>query len=152
MTTRSLRSLSSDCIRPAFLPPLGRTHEARREARDLGRCCLPRLLLGPAPGGRVRPPLRAAAPASPRDACLPPARFERTLGGCRQSLRPLKEHKLLHQSRSLAARAGRWSAQHRKTAVLGWILFVVLATVVGGRVGLNAIDESASGSGESKRG
>ena len=33
------------------------------------------------------------------------------------------------QSRNLAARAGRWSAQHRKTAILGWILFVVLATV-----------------------
>ena len=56
------------------------------------------------------------------------------------------------QSRNLAARAGRWSAQHRKTAILGWIVFVVLATVIGGRVGLNEIDESASGSGESKRG
>ena len=55
-------------------------------------------------------------------------------------------------SRNLAARAGRWSAQHRKTAILGWILFVVLATVIGGRVGLNEIDESAQGSGESKRG
>ena len=55
-------------------------------------------------------------------------------------------------SRNLAARAGRWSAQHRKTAILGWIVFVVLATVVGGRVGLNEIDESAQGSGESKRG
>src|SRR5918997_5262151 len=56
------------------------------------------------------------------------------------------------QSRNLAARAGRWSAQHRKTAILGWILFVVLATVIGGKVGLNEIDESAAGSGESKRG
>ena len=34
------------------------------------------------------------------------------------------------QSRNLAARAGRWSAEHRKTAILGWILFVVLAVVV----------------------
>ena len=56
------------------------------------------------------------------------------------------------QSRNLAARAGRWSAQHRKTAILGWILFVVLATVVGGKVGQNDLDESAAGSGESKRG
>src|SRR4051794_32954309 len=53
---------------------------------------------------------------------------------------------------NLAARAGRWSAQHRKTAIIGWIVFVVLAVVVGGRIGLNALDESASGSGESKRG
>ena len=56
------------------------------------------------------------------------------------------------QSRNLAARAGRWSAQHRKTAILGWILFVVLATVLGGKVGQNELDESAAGSGESKRG
>ena len=56
------------------------------------------------------------------------------------------------QSRNLAARAGRWSAQHRKTAILGWIAFVVLAAVLGGKVGLNDIDESAQGNGESKRG
>jgi RND superfamily putative drug exporter len=54
--------------------------------------------------------------------------------------------------RNVAARAGRWSAQHRKTAILGWILFVVLATVLGGQVGQNDLDESARGSGESKRG
>ena len=56
------------------------------------------------------------------------------------------------QSRNLAARAGRWSARHRKTAILGWIAFVVLATVLGGKVGQNDLDESASGNGESKRG
>ena len=56
------------------------------------------------------------------------------------------------QSRNLAAQAGRWSSQHRKTAILGWIVFVVLATVLGGRVGQNDLDESASGNGESKRG
>ena len=56
------------------------------------------------------------------------------------------------QSRNPAARAGRWSAKHRKTAVLGWILFVVLATVLGGKIGQNDLDESARGSGESKRG
>ena len=56
------------------------------------------------------------------------------------------------QSRNPAARAGRWSAKHRKTAILGWLLFVVLATVIGGKVGQNDLDESATGSGESKRG
>ena len=56
------------------------------------------------------------------------------------------------QSRNPAARAGRWSAKHRKTAILGWILFVVLATVVGGKVGQNDLQDSATGSGESKRG
>ena len=56
------------------------------------------------------------------------------------------------QSRNPAARAGRWSAKHRKSAILGWILFVVLATVVGGKVGQNDLEASATGSGESKRG
>ncbi|MEA2134501.1 MAG: hypothetical protein QOC68_2410 [Solirubrobacteraceae bacterium] len=56
------------------------------------------------------------------------------------------------QSRNLAARAGRWSSQHRKTAILGWIVFVVLAAVLGGKVGQNELDVSASGNGESKRG
>jgi uncharacterized membrane protein YdfJ with MMPL/SSD domain len=56
------------------------------------------------------------------------------------------------QSRNPAARAGRWSAKHRKTAILGWLLFVVLATVLGGKVGQNDLDEGARGNGESKRG
>jgi uncharacterized membrane protein YdfJ with MMPL/SSD domain len=55
-------------------------------------------------------------------------------------------------SRNFAARAGRWSAQHRKTAILGWFLFVVLATVIGGAVGQKNVADSAQGNGESKRG
>ena len=55
------------------------------------------------------------------------------------------------KSRNLAARAGRWSATHRKTAVIGWILFVVLATVVGGKVGQQNLESSKMGNGESKR-
>src|SRR3954465_6212201 len=56
------------------------------------------------------------------------------------------------QSRNVAARAGRWSAQHRKTAILGWILFVVFAAVAGGPIGQRELDDSAAGNGESKRG
>src|ERR671912_540031 len=55
-------------------------------------------------------------------------------------------------SNNLAARAGRWSASHRKTAILGWLLFVVLATVIGGSVGQKQLDQSSMGNGESKRG
>ncbi|MFI8853806.1 MMPL family transporter [Streptomyces sp. NPDC053499] len=36
----------------------------------------------------------------------------------------------------LAARLGGWSTRHRRTAVFGWLLFVVLATVLGGMAGL----------------
>jgi RND superfamily putative drug exporter len=55
------------------------------------------------------------------------------------------------QPRNLAARAGRWSATHRKTAILGWILFVVLASVIGGKVGQQNLESSKMGNGESKR-
>jgi RND superfamily putative drug exporter len=55
-------------------------------------------------------------------------------------------------TRNLAARAGRWSAQHRRRAVLGWLAFVVLATVLGGMVGQRTIGDGASGNGESRRG
>ena len=31
------------------------------------------------------------------------------------------------QKRNLAARMGRWSAQHRKKAIFGWLAFVIVA-------------------------
>jgi uncharacterized membrane protein YdfJ with MMPL/SSD domain len=55
------------------------------------------------------------------------------------------------QPRNLAARAGRWSATHRKTAIIGWLLFVVLATMIGGKVGQQNLESSKMGNGESKR-
>ena len=54
-------------------------------------------------------------------------------------------------SRSLAARAGRWSAQHRKKAILGWFAFVILATVIGGAVGQKTLTDVEMGNGESQR-
>lgn len=54
------------------------------------------------------------------------------------------------RSRNIAARAGRWSARHRKTAIWGWILFVLVATVLGGAVGTATLAEEDSGNGESR--
>ncbi|HEX4734863.1 MAG TPA: MMPL family transporter [Thermoleophilaceae bacterium] len=51
----------------------------------------------------------------------------------------------------LAARAGRWSAHHRKVAVLGWIGFVIAAVVVGGAIGTRQIASDDFGVGESGR-
>jgi uncharacterized membrane protein YdfJ with MMPL/SSD domain len=56
------------------------------------------------------------------------------------------------QSRNFAARAGRWSAQHRKKAILGWFAFVIIATVLGGMVGTKTLADEDTGNGESKRG
>jgi RND superfamily putative drug exporter len=51
---------------------------------------------------------------------------------------------------NLAARAGRWSAQHRKIAILGWIAFVVLATVGGGMIGTKSLSDAEMGNGSSR--
>ncbi|MDQ0796743.1 MMPL family transporter [Streptomyces sp. B1I3] len=53
--------------------------------------------------------------------------------------------------RNLAARIGVWSAHHRKTAVLGWLLFVVLAAGAGGASGMVEMSESENGAGDSAR-
>ena len=53
--------------------------------------------------------------------------------------------------KNIAARAGRWSAQHRKKAILGWLAFVVLAVFIGGSVGTKTLSQSDNGSGESGR-
>ena len=55
------------------------------------------------------------------------------------------------RSTNLAARMGRWSARHRKTAIFGWLAFVVLAFAAGIVSGTTKIDQATSGVGESGR-
>jgi uncharacterized membrane protein YdfJ with MMPL/SSD domain len=57
----------------------------------------------------------------------------------------------MKQTRSIAARAGRWSATHRKTAIWGWLAFVVAAFAIGGAVGTNTLQQDQLGVGESGR-
>jgi uncharacterized membrane protein YdfJ with MMPL/SSD domain len=52
---------------------------------------------------------------------------------------------------NIAARAGRWSASHRKTAILGWLAFVVTAVLLGGAAGINYQRAEDLGAGESGR-
>ncbi|MFD6432367.1 MMPL family transporter [Streptomyces venezuelae] len=53
--------------------------------------------------------------------------------------------------RNLAARLGVWSAHHRKAAILGWLVFVVLATVIGGATGTVTASDEEMGVGDSGR-
>jgi RND superfamily putative drug exporter len=55
------------------------------------------------------------------------------------------------QSNNLAARAGRWSAEHRKAAILGWLAFVIVAVVLGGAMGTKHIAQDNNGVGEAGR-
>ncbi|HZM18737.1 MAG TPA: MMPL family transporter [Gaiellaceae bacterium] len=52
---------------------------------------------------------------------------------------------------NLAARMGRWSAGHWKTATFGWLALVVIAFAIGGAVGTKTIDPNTAGPGESGR-
>ena len=54
-------------------------------------------------------------------------------------------------SNNFAARAGRWSARHRKTAIFGWLAFVAVTAVGGGAAGLNTFVWQENGPGESGR-
>ena len=54
-------------------------------------------------------------------------------------------------TRNLAARAGAWSARHRAKAIVGWLVFVVLAVVVGGSIGTQSLQDEDLGVGESRQ-
>ena len=51
----------------------------------------------------------------------------------------------MQKKQNLAARAGRWSAQHRKKAIFGWLAFVIVATLIGGNLGTKTIPTDEEG-------
>src|SRR5689334_10327644 len=51
----------------------------------------------------------------------------------------------------IAARAGRWSARHKKTAIFGWLAFVVIALMIGNMAGTKKPTDAQQFDGESKR-
>ncbi|MBJ7459688.1 MAG: MMPL family transporter [Thermoleophilaceae bacterium] len=53
--------------------------------------------------------------------------------------------------RNIAARAGRWSATHKKTAILGWFVFVIAAFMIGGAVGQKNLEPFEVFTGESAK-
>ena len=57
----------------------------------------------------------------------------------------------MNRSDNIAARAGRWSAQHRKKAVFGWLAFVIASVVIGGMVGTNTLESEEGGVRDSGR-
>jgi uncharacterized membrane protein YdfJ with MMPL/SSD domain len=55
------------------------------------------------------------------------------------------------ENRNLAARAGRWSAQHRKIAIWGWLGCVLVVFVIGNAAQTVTQENAQSGVGESGR-
>src|SRR5262245_61254639 len=50
---------------------------------------------------------------------------------------------------NLTARAARWSAAHRRTAVLGWFAFVLVAFAIGSAAGVVFLKDEETGIGDS---
>ena len=57
----------------------------------------------------------------------------------------------LKKSNNIAARMGRWSASHWKTAVFGWLAFVIAAVMIGQAIGTKQIDQNNSNVGQAHR-
>ena len=57
----------------------------------------------------------------------------------------------LKRSNNIAARMGRWSASHWKTAVFGWLVFVAAAFMLGMNVGTKNIKEEDYNTGQSHK-
>ena len=57
----------------------------------------------------------------------------------------------MNGKQNLAARAGRWSAAHWKTATLGWVAFVVVAVVLGKVAGTVMLTDAEQSTGEAAR-
>src|SRR3954470_17438393 len=57
----------------------------------------------------------------------------------------------LKRSNNIAARMGRWSAGHWKTATFGWLALVAVAFGIGGAVGTKNPNPNTTGPGESGR-
>ncbi len=51
---------------------------------------------------------------------------------------------------NLAARMGRWSAEHRVKAIGGWLVFVIAAVMIGGSIGTETLADEDYGVGESR--
>ena len=56
-----------------------------------------------------------------------------------------------NKSGGIAARAGHWSARHRKTAIFGWLAFIVIAFMIGGSLGQKKPTDAQSLDGEQPR-
>ena len=55
------------------------------------------------------------------------------------------------RQQNIAARMGRWSARHWKTAVFGWIIFVVASVALGSAIGTKKLTDAQDGTGSSGR-
>src|SRR3954449_2792919 len=52
---------------------------------------------------------------------------------------------------NMAQRAARWSAEHRRAAILGWLALVIASVFIGGAVGTKQLADEDLGSGQARQ-
>src|SRR5207244_5755610 len=90
--------------------------------------------------------------SAPQDTGLPRYRARRTLRvSAYTPFRRSSRMSPLKRSNNIAARMGRWSASHWKTAVFGWLAFVIASFAIGMQVGTKNMSNQDANVGESHR-
>src|SRR5207244_5852823 len=90
--------------------------------------------------------------SAPQDTGLPRYRAGRTLRvSAYTPFRRSSRMSPLKRSNNIAARMGRWSASHWKTAVFGWLAFVVAAVFLGNFVGTKNIETADANVGQAHK-
>ena len=105
---------------------------------------------GQPPPGRCGQPHAPAARAARQDTSPPTESHAAgaSLPVPHLSSQETSEMSPLKPSTNLAARMGRWSARHRKTAIFG-VAFVIAAVVIGGTIGTKQLGDTDTLPGES---
>src|SRR5215218_8448570 len=71
---------------------------------------------------------------------------------CQRPRPPLERNQpMTSKPRGIAARAGHWSARHRKTAIIGWLSVMILLAVFGGSLGQKTPTDAQKLDGESRQ-
>src|SRR4051812_19071693 len=115
--------------------------------------CRRRLVASPSP--EAPPTTRAPAPSMRMAA--EPSRFLRggyphlQTPGIRMGAAARRRESAFMHSKTFAARAGRWSAQHKRKAIFGWLAFVIAAVAIGTVVGTNRPVDDQGNTGEARR-
>jgi anti-anti-sigma factor len=62
-----------------------------------------------------------------------------------------REENAMPSRPNFAQRAGRWSAEHRRVAIIGWVLLVVVCVFIGRAVGTQHLADEDLGTGQSRQ-
>ncbi len=144
--------------RQVHAPPLAhagmRDHALQRDPVLLGerpQChAHAEMMTAPPPGGQPHP--RRGSDGTPQTPAGPGGETDPRRRFSSSDQDPAgEEPRMSTKPKGIAARAGHWSARHRKTAIFGWLAFIVIAFVIGGALGQKEPTNAQKMDGETRR-